>query len=183
MDGSSKKGIIMDDKLGYALLLAAFGLVGKYFFDWLAARNHAIAFQQAILAEIYALLNLIEVRNYRKFLEDGIFGSSLNSLTDTPYLLSMNIQDNYCPVYYNNLDKIQLLNKNIAKDVVLFYALIASLVQDLKPEGVFNNKVHSSVEAYKAGLTILDMAIKTGEKLISIQYRKELNNNGNSSIK
>lgn len=182
MGGRNSKGITMDDKLEYALILAVFGLVGKYFLDWLAARNRAIAFQQAILAEIYALLSLIKVRNYRGFLEGGVFGSTINNLTDTPHLLSMNIQDNYCPVYYNNLDKIPLLNKKNAKDVVLFYALIASLVQDLKPGGVFNSKKHSSVEDYQAGLKILDMATKTGEKLISNQYKQELKNGENSPL-
>ena len=156
----------MDDKFGYALILAVVGLAGKYLVDWLAARNQAKAFQQAILAEIYALLSLIKARDYRKFLDEGVFTSEVCKLIEDSYLLSMNIQDNYCPVYYNNLDKIQLLNKNNVKDIVLFHALIASLVQDLKPGGACNNKESSSPEVFESSLKILDQATLIGERII-----------------
>ncbi len=159
----------MDMKLEDGLIIAAFtsivSLIVQLVLRRLDSQRHTKSFQLAIMAEISALLSLIERRKYREALDRGIFDAKVGSLVNMPSLLSLNIQEDYCPVYYNNLDKIPLLDNNKAKEIVLFYALIASLVQDLRPGGVLNNPDYSSSEAFKKDLEILDQAIAIGRKL------------------
>lgn len=130
-------------------------------------RNYqAKSFELSIIAEVEATLNIIEKRKYRKGLEEGLFFFELGEKISENkiYTLEIQIQENYLPIYFNNLDKISFISPEKVKDVVRFYSLLMSLAQDVKPDGILNKQ--PSREAYKECLSVFDEAIIIGNRII-----------------
>lgn len=154
-----------------ALLVAFFSALISFLVQLYFKKNdrsyQAKSFELSIIAEVEAILNIIEKRKYRKGLEEGIFffevGKKL-SVNET-YKLEVQIQENYCPIYFNNLDKISFISQEKVKDVVRFYSLLMSLAQDVKPDGILNTE--PSREAYDECLSVFDEAILIGNRIIN----------------
>lgn len=154
--------ISINDAIVVALVSAFAGFIVQYFFKWYEHRHAAASFELSVIAEVDAILNIIERRNYRGALEYGVY---LSSLTDKIQTLQIDVQENYCPIYYSNLDKVSLLNKNKVKDIVQFYSILASLVQDVKSGGILNSD-NPSVDDYQDCLQLLDEAVELGKKIV-----------------
>ncbi|MBP1470637.1 hypothetical protein [Acinetobacter nosocomialis] len=160
----------MNISLTNAILVALFsafiGFLVQLFFKWNDRSYQAKSFELSIIAEVEAILNIIEKRKYRKALEDGILflkkGEKLSG--NEIYTLEVQIQENYCPIYFNNLDKISFISQKKVKDVVRFYSLLMSLVQDVKPGGLLNKE--PSREAFDECLSVFDEAIIIGNRII-----------------
>lgn len=148
-----------------AILVAFFsafiGFLVQLFFKWYDRKYNANSFELSVIAEVEALINIIEKRDYRKGLEQGIFFSNLSN---QEYPLEIQLQENYCPIYFNNLDKISLISPCKVKDVVKFYSILTSLALDVKPGGLLNTAPSS--EAYEECLSLLDEAIEIGKRII-----------------
>lgn len=60
-----------------AILVAFFsafiGFLVQLFFKWYDRKYNANSFELSVIAEVEALINIIEKRDYRKGLEQGIF--------------------------------------------------------------------------------------------------------------
>jgi hypothetical protein len=149
-----------------ALISAVISFVVQLFFKWYDRWNQARSFELSIIAEVEAILNILEKRDYRKGLEEGIIHSivSENSSVDKNYKLEIQIQENYCPIYFNNLDKISFISKQKVKDVVKFYSLLMSLAQDVKSGGILSTDPSS--EAYNECLRLFDEAVEIGNRII-----------------
>ncbi|MBJ6351121.1 MULTISPECIES: hypothetical protein [unclassified Acinetobacter] len=159
--------ISLTNAISVALFSALISFVVQFFFKWNDRRYQAKTFELSITAEVEAILNIMEKRNYRKGLEEGIFLFGLGEKLSKNefYTLEVQIQENYCPIYFNNLDKISLIRPKKVKDVVRFYSLLMSLAQDVKPDGLLNTG--PSREAYDECLSIFDEAIMIGKRIIN----------------
>lgn len=153
-----------------ALLVAFFSSFISFLVQLYFKRNdrnyQAKSFELSIIAEVEATLNIIEKRKYRKGLEEGLFFFELGEKISENkiYTLEIQIQENYLPIYFNNLDKISFISPEKVKDVVRFYSLLMSLAQDVKPDGILNKQ--PSREAYKECLSVFDEAIIIGNRII-----------------
>lgn len=153
-----------------ALLVAFFSAFISFLVQLYFKRNdrsyQAKSFELSIIAEVEATLNIIEKRKYRKGLEEGLFVFELGEkLSENKiHTLEIQIQENYLPIYFNNLDKISFISPEKVKDVVRFYSLLMSLAQDVKPDGILNKQ--PSREAYKECLNVFDEAIIIGNRII-----------------
>lgn len=159
----------MDIKLTDALLIAAFSSAisfgVQFFFKWRDEKNHTKSFEVAILAEIKAMMSIIEKR---KYLEDLSRIDSFHNMGDgQKHLLIVDVQENYCPIYYGNLTKISLLSEDIVADIVEFYSLIASVIQDVKPGGILTDKEYATKETFQNTYSVLKNAIEIGNRLIT----------------
>ncbi|MGE8544244.1 MAG: hypothetical protein ACN6NS_08060 [Acinetobacter johnsonii] len=152
----------INDAIIVALVSAFSGFCVQYFFKWQERKHISKSFELSVLAEIDTMLKIIERRGYRNALESGIFTLTLTNKT---LKLQIDIQENYCPIYYSNLDKISFLSKKKVKSIVRFYSILASLVQDVKPGGILNAD-HPSLEDYQDCLQLLDEVIELGNKVI-----------------
>lgn len=150
------------DAIAVALFSALVGFLVQLFFKWYDRKHSANSFELSVIAEIEAMLSIIEKRQYRKALEQGIIYSQFS---EKGMSLTVHIQDNYCPIYYSNLDKISLLSANKVKDIVRFYSILTSLVQDLKPGGLLNSEP-TDQSNYIECLALLDEAIALGQRII-----------------
>jgi hypothetical protein len=150
-----------------ALFSAFISFLVQLYFKWNDRSYQAKSFELSIIAEVEAILNIMEKRKYRKGLEEGIFFFELGEKLSTNeiYTLEVQIQENYCPIYFKNLDKISLISPKKVKDVVRFYSLLMSLAQDVKPDGLLNTG--PSREAYDECLSVFDEAIMIGKRIIN----------------
>lgn len=154
-----------------ALLVAFFSAFISFLVQFYFKRNdrsyQAETFELSIIAEVEAILNIIEKREYRKGLEEGILFFALGEKlsVNESYKLEVQIQENYCPIYFNNLDKISFISKEKVKDVVRFYSLLMSLAQDVMPGGILST--NPSSEAYKECLSLFDEAVEIGNRIIN----------------
>ncbi|MBZ0371775.1 hypothetical protein HLI16_09040, partial [Acinetobacter baumannii] len=107
-----------------ALLVAFFSAFISFLVQLYFKRNdrnyQAKSFELSIIAEVEATLNIIEKRKYRKGLEEGLFFFELGEKISENkiYTLEIQIQENYLPIYFNNLDKISFISPEKVKDVV-----------------------------------------------------------------
>lgn len=149
-----------------ALISAAISFLVQLFFKWSDRRHQARSFELSIIAEVEAILNILVKRSYRKGLEEGLIQSMVTDKTsvDKNYKLEIQIQENYCPIYFNNLDKISFISALKVKDVVKFYSLLMSLAQDVKPGGILSTDPSS--EAYNECLRLFDEAVEIGNRII-----------------
>jgi hypothetical protein len=160
----------MNISINSAILVAFFsafiGFLVQLFFKWNDRRYQAKSFELSIIAEVEATLNIIEKRKYRKGLEEGLvfFELSENLSENKIHTLEIQIQEDYLPIYFNNLDKISFISPKKVRDVVRFYSLLMSLAQDVKPDGILNKQ--PSREAYKECLSVFDEAILIGNRII-----------------
>ncbi|MDC5176239.1 hypothetical protein NRA19_10620 [Acinetobacter baumannii] len=149
-----------------ALFSTFISFVVQFFFKWNDRRYQAKSFELSIIAEVEAILNIIEKRKFRKYLEEGVFHFELGKrlIKNEIYTLEIQIQENYCPIYFKNLDKISFIRPKKVKDVVRFYSLLMSLAQDVKPDGLLNTE--PSREIFNECLNVFDEAIIIGNRII-----------------
>lgn len=155
------------EALVVALITILINFCIQFFFKWWDKRTNGISIQNAIVAEVVALKNIISERNYKeaicsiiKFLEEN---------PNQKMLLSIDVQLDVFPVYSSNLDKIGQLDPKLAPKIVTFYALLSSIIQDVKTGGLLNNPEHSNLESYKSINSLLDKAINMADTIITFK--------------
>ncbi|MHC3082219.1 hypothetical protein [Acinetobacter nosocomialis] len=149
--------------IAVALLSAIISFLTQYFFKRYDSKNHAQTIERAIISEIAATLKLIEKRKYAEYLQECI--QELTTGESSKVLASIEQQQNIFPVYKSNIDKIGALNADLASEIVMFYALLESVLVDTNSNGLLNNPDYSSIEAYKETYSILNEAITLGKKI------------------
>lgn len=154
--------ITLNDAIVVALFSAIVSFIIQFFFKWYDNNKNAKSFELSIIAEIEAILDIIEKRKYREALERGIV---ISITSQNIAFLQIDIQQDYCPIYNNNLDKVSLLSKKRVKDVVQFYSILASLIQDVKSGGILSTN-QASREAFEECLVLLNEAIILGQRII-----------------
>jgi hypothetical protein len=161
--GIFKLNITFNTAITVALLTAMISFIVQYFFKYYDNRNHSQSIKKAIISEIAATLKIIEKRNYREWLQSCV--DDLESGKSKLVLGSIEQQQNLFPVYKANIDKIGVLNANLASNIVMFYALLESVLIDTKSDGLLNNPEFSSLDAFIETLKILDDAILLGKEI------------------
>lgn len=78
-------------------------------------------------------------------------------------MLSLDIQENVFPVYSSNLDKIGQLSPKIAPQIVTLYALLSSILQDVKVGGLLSICEQGNYQNYKNIYDLLANAIRNSQ--------------------
>lgn len=149
--------------IAVAFFSAAISFLTQYFFKLYDSKNHAQTIERAIISEISATLKLIEKRKYSEYLQVCI--QELTTGESQKVLVSIEQQQNLFPVYKSNIDKIGVLNANLASEIVMFYALLESVLIDTNSNGLLSNPDFSNLEAFKETYSILNEAITLGKKI------------------
>ncbi|MFI8011594.1 hypothetical protein ACIF8R_15645 [Acinetobacter sp. ABJ_C4_1] len=154
----------LNTAIAVAILSAGISFLIQYFFKRYDSRIHAKTIKKAIISEITATLKLIEKRRYSEFLQECIH--ELATGKTFKVLASIEQQQNLFPVYKSNIDKIGVLNANLASKIVMFYALLESVLVDTNSKGLLNNAEYSTLEAFQETFAILNEAIALGNEII-----------------
>ncbi len=117
--------------------------------------------QNCILAEISALVRIIENRKYVEGMEEAV-AHLRNNPTDV-YTLHADIPAHYSNIYREQCLNLGVLDRIVARDIINFYQLIDAVIQDIKLDGTFSK--HPSIEGYTEALKMFKLAVKIGKNL------------------
>ncbi|HCH0960530.1 TPA: hypothetical protein ACN35L_001755 [Vibrio parahaemolyticus] len=117
--------------------------------------------QNSIIAEVSALLRVIENRKYVESVEEAV--SFLKNNPKGNYTFFADIPAHYSLIYQEQCKHIGTLEREVARDIINFYQLIDAIVQDIKPNGTFTT--HPSLEAYEESLAMFQLAVQIGKSL------------------
>ncbi|MCT9370220.1 hypothetical protein [Acinetobacter baumannii] len=158
----------VSDALIVALVTVIINFFIQLFFKYKDNRSQQLSIQLAIIAEIKALKKLIEQRKYVQDIQNIVLYLEKNRGYRTT--LSLDIQENVFPVYSSNLDKIGQLSPKIAPQVVTFYALLSSILQDVKVGGLLSIREQGNYQNYKNIYDLLTNALEIADEIISSRH-------------
>jgi hypothetical protein len=104
------------------------GIMGSYMAFLYQRRVERKSITAAFAAEIYALLEIIEKRDYVRVIKQDIESIKSGSRMRHP----IPVTQTYFNVYFKNLDKIGLLKAPVSSKIVLFYTNAFALLEDFK---------------------------------------------------
>lgn len=158
----------VSDALVVALTTVIINFFIQLFFKNKDNRSQQLSIQLAIIAEIKALKKLIEQRKYLQDIQNIVLHLEKNRGYRTT--LSLDIQENVFPVYSSNLDKIGQLSPKIAPQVVTFYALLSSILQDVKVGGLLSIHEQGNYQNYKNIYDLLTNALEIADEIINSRH-------------
>lgn len=136
----------------------------------------AFAVRKAIAAEVESLIAVVRARNYLerfRFSIDQIredeheanrlYEGDPEAYFQTKLPVRVNIPEGYNRIFLSNIDKLGNLGPETAKDVVMFYAYMGAIFQDLSPGGILYEGATSF--HYKEALSLLIHTLELGERV------------------
>lgn len=153
----------ISDALVVALVTIVTNFLVQLFFKYRDSSTHSKSIKKAIIAEIEAIINIVEQRNYKEDINKIIY--QLEKNPNSRFSFSIDINKDIFPVYSHNLDKIGSLDGELAKQVVTFYSLLSSVIQDVKVGGILNNKEYGTLENFKNLRVLLTKALELGNNI------------------
>lgn len=148
---------------------AIFGVLGtafaKEFHEHLARKRSIKVVASQIRAEIKAILDIVEIREYIDFMRAEI--EKLPAMPNQRSILQVHISEDVMPIYRANLNNLYLLDQDIQVKVVKFYRYLSALIEDIKPEGTFNDERFGlTPKGGEQFMKIATEAILTGQDII-----------------
>lgn len=127
-------------------------------------RDHRFAkqIQQCLLAEIAAFLEIIKRRRYLESVREVI--NHLKSCPKgTQASFTVHVPDHYSRVYQENCRHIGVVEREVARRIVVFHQLVDAVVQDVRPGGMVSEG--ASIHAFEEMEAILIQAIEVAKSL------------------
>lgn len=143
------------------------GAISTFFPTLLIERNkkrqEAKTVLFALVAEISALLKIIEVRNYIESIQNII--KHLEANPEFTHSFKVHVPDHYSRVYQSHVSNLGLLEIKQATQIIEFHQMIDAIVQDIKPGGLIAEN-HVGVESYREMLSIFEAAREIGSEIV-----------------
>lgn len=150
--------------LGGAIAGAFASFFPTWFLELRRDKNFSRQVENCLLAEVSALLEIIENRRYLISIREVIA-----HLSEQPagaiYSFTVNVPQHYSRVYQTNCSNIGAVRNEIAQKIVVFHQLIDAIVQDIKPGGIAS--VGATLEAYTEMEKIFSNAIDKGRDILA----------------
>lgn len=150
--------------LGGAMVGAIASFFPAYFLERYKERRFSRRIQSSLLAEISALLMIVEHRKYHllikqivKYLKAQPPGSTQSFMVQVP--------EHYSRIYQENCINIGSIDTDVSEKIVIFHHLIDSVVQDVK----FGSTTSSGADLriYEEMDRIFTQALEIGYELVS----------------
>jgi hypothetical protein len=117
----------------------------------------------SLLAEISALLQIIEHRKYHESIKEVI-----EHLKDQPpgttHSYTVEVPTHYSRIFQENCSSIGRIDKFYSEKIIIFHQLIDAVVQDVKPGGVISKG--ANLDTFEETEKILSRAIEIGNELL-----------------
>lgn len=154
-----------------ALISALAGIGGAYLMNSnRLARQESRGVRAAILAEVAALVELAERRDYLRVLRTMAVEArefySVNPDHPEDFTLSIPLSENYNRIYLQNAQRIGVLSADEARQVVRFYQLVDSLVCDVREGGLLHDGTRDG-KNFDDTADVLEAAIGIAQELLS----------------
>lgn len=153
--------------IGGALVGAIAAFFPTYLIEAVRERKQSAAITRALIAEIRALLVIIEHRRYLSLIEEIVH--YLKENPQVPYhAATVGVPDHYSRIYQAHAKSIGLVKPDLAAKIIEFHQLIDAVVQDISEGGTFSQE-GGTIEAYSQAIKILETAIEIGRDLTRIR--------------
>ena len=150
--------------LGGALVGAMASFIPAYYLERHKERRHSHRILSSLLAEISALLLIIENRKYHASIKEIITYLETQP-PETKHAFVIQVPEHYSRIYQENCSNIGLIDQEISEKIVAFHQLIDSIVQDVRRDSTTSS--FGYLEVYKQIDNIFTQALAIGEELIS----------------
>ncbi len=145
------------------------GVVGtvfaKEFHEYLARKRNIKNIASQIRAEIKAILDIVEIRQYLDFMTAEI--KKLPNMPNKRSILQVHISEDVMPIYRANLNNLHLLQQDMQVEIVKFYRYLSALIEDIKPGGTFNDERYGlTLDGGEQFMKIATEAICIGKALV-----------------
>ncbi|MDG5501410.1 hypothetical protein [Marinobacter sp. BGYM27] len=152
----------------YAALGGAIaGAIASFFPTWLIERRREAAFakqiESCLLAEISALVEIVDRRGYLSALKD-VTDYLRQNPEGTYCKFAVDVPSHYSRVYQDNCKHIGVVRSDIAQEIIVFHQLVDAVVQDMKPNGVFSEG--ATLETFEEMEVIFGEAMDIARKLL-----------------
>ena len=155
-----------------ALFTGAAAAGGPIWIAYRQTKNERSSVRSALLAEVAALIEIVEIRGYLKDLRSyeaylkSCDREHLDQLNPKDFSFSVPISNEYNMVYRANLTRLGGLSSTEAKQLVRFYQLTDSVIADITDGGAL---CIGTVEpdAFGKAADLIEIAIKIGRALIA----------------
>ena len=138
------------------------GFLSSYLLQKQKDKREEKSLSSAMIAEIDAILRVIEKRGYIEGLEQEVAALENGDIEDSEY--SVIIPGHYSRLYQSNASRIGLINNKLSSRIITFHQLIDSVVQDISPNGTISkNKV--SADDLRETIKFLKDAVKLGNEI------------------
>ena len=147
---------------------ATAGAIASFFPTWLLERRRDHKFskqiQNCLLAEISAILQIIEHRGYLTLMQKA--ADSLRSQPEGAICrFEVEVPSHYSRVYQENCGNIGAIRNDVAEKIVTFHQLIDSVVQDVKPGGPVSKG--APLVVFEEMVDIFSRAVEIGDELLA----------------
>lgn len=146
-----------------AIIGAAASIGSTTLADLLRHRRETAALEASLVAEVQALLDLIESRKYVDLLED-ICRQYSEGDESAVVSLSVAVPQDYARVYQANAHQVGRARKHLVENVVRFHMLVEAVAQDVRPGGALSQGGTRS--AFVADLFLLKEAVRAGQAVV-----------------
>ena len=153
----------------YAALGGAIaGAFASFFPTWIIEKRREAAFAKKIegclLAEISALVEVIDHRNYLSAIKDVV-----DFLRQRPgiekYRFVVDVPSHYSRVYQENCKHIGVVRDDTARQIIVFHQLLDAVIQDIRPNGAFSEG--ATLDSFEEMESIFRQAMDIARKLVN----------------
>ncbi len=117
----------------------------------------------ALVAEISAILSVVEARTYIESVEEIV--RSLHSSPDQKQPYSVTIPEHYSRVFQSNTCNLGIVDSALLPKIIQFHQLIDAAVQDIKPNSTLAAG-NGDVMRFEELLSIMKRARTLGEEIV-----------------
>ncbi len=148
-----------------AIIGGCVGLCSAFFLAWRNTRKEKRSISNAICSEMQSLIELAERRHYIDNLRR--WKNDIETIGNIPNRAFMaNPGYNFFAVFDANLSRIGTLPPKAAPDVVRFYTLMRSLLEDLVNKELFCRTKPEVIKIINENISILSEAIEAGNRVL-----------------
>lgn len=137
--------------------------LGGFAAQWYSGRRERKSIARAFAGEIGAIAHIVDRRGYIAAIETRIKRAQETGQAQTFRIF---IRRNYFQVFESNNAKLGLLPSGLAQDVVMFYTLCKSIIEDVDLDGPTHASGADSVERLGRLLGLFNEAMTLGEQLV-----------------
>lgn len=156
--------IPMWSALGGALVGGILPMFTTLLIAWRNRIRESRAVEGALVAEVSALLSIVEARKYL-----CVFEKIIAILREQPegssYPIGVKVPEHYSRVYQKHVDRLGCLNSNLAAEIISFHQMLDAVVQDVLPGGVLQTE-GATLQVYEQTGEILRQAVEAGNRVL-----------------
>lgn len=118
--------------------------------------------ESALLAEVRAILSIVEHRNYIE--ELGRVVDDLRNAPGTTCKFQVRVPDHYSRVYQAHIASLGIIDSHLGTKIIEFHQLLDAIVQDITPGGSIADE-GGDVEAFEQLVMIAKTAVAIGRRI------------------